>query len=201
MIIREVNMPSEKSLIELIKKKDESAFVQMYEMYSGRLFGVCLRYSQNRADAEDLLQESFVKIYENLKKFQGSGSLEGWLRRITVNICINHYRKFKKEKVIASDNFVVDDVVDETVFSKIETDRILELIQELPDGYRMVFNLYVVEGYKHNEIAGMLGISESTSKTQFLKARKQLMDKVIKLYPQLVDKDTYNKKNKKLVLK
>jgi len=195
-------MPSEERLIELIRKGNESAFVQMYEMYSGRLFGVCLRYSKNRADAEDLLQESFVKIYENLKNFQGSGSLEGWLRRITVNICINHYRKSKNEKVIASDNFIVDDVVNETVFSKIETERILELIQELPEGYRLVFNLHVIEGYKHSEIAEMLGTSENTSKTQLLKARKQLMEKVIKLYPKLVDKakDDNSGTNKKLVL-
>jgi len=195
-------MPSEERLIELIKKGNESAFVQMYEIYSGRLFGVCLRYSKNRADAEDLLQESFVKIYENLKNFQGSGSLEGWLRRITVNICINHYRKSKNEKVIASDNFIVDDVVNETVFSKIETERILELIQELPEGYRLVFNLHVIEGYKHNEIAELLGTSENTSKTQLLKARKQLMEKVIKLYPNLIDKtkDNDNGTNKKLVL-
>ena len=195
-------MPSEERLIELIKKGNESAFVQMYEIYSGRLFGVCLRYSKNRADAEDLLQESFVKIYENLENFQGSGSLEGWLRRITVNICINHYRKSKNEKVIASDNFIVDDVVNETVFSKIETERILELIQELPEGYRLVFNLHVIEGYKHNEIAELLGTSENTSKTQLLKARKQLMEKVIKLYPNLIDKtkDNDNGTNKKLVL-
>ena len=190
-------MPSEERLIKLIKKGNKSAFVTMYEMYSGRLFAVCLRYSKNRADAEDLLQESFVKIYENLKNFQASGSLEGWLRRITVNICINHYRKSKTEKVIASDNFVVDDIVDETVFSKIETESILELIQELPEGYRIVFNLYVIEGYKHSEIAEMLNISENTSKTQLLKARKQLMEKVIKLYPNIVD----NKKDKNLVLK
>ena len=195
-------MPSEERLIELIKKGNESAFVTMYEMYSGRLFGVCLRYSKNKADAEDLLQESFVKIYENLKNFQGSGSLEGWLRRITVNICINHYRKSKTEKVIASDNYVVDDIVNETVFSKIETERILELIQELPEGYRLVFNLHVIEGYKHNEIAELLGYSENTSKTQLLKARKQLMEKVIKLYPNLVDKakEQDNETNKKLVL-
>lgn len=196
-------MPSEKRLIELIKKGNESAFVTMYEMYSGRLFGVCLRYSKNRADAEDLLQESFVKIYENLKNFKGSGSLEGWLRRITVNICINYYRKLKTEKVIAVDNFVVDGIVNENVFSKIETERILELIQELPEGYRLVFNLYVIEGYKHNEIAEILGSSENTSKTQLLKARKQLMEKVIKLYPNLIDnsKDSDKGKNKKLVLK
>jgi RNA polymerase sigma-70 factor (ECF subfamily) len=195
-------MPSEERLIELIKKGNESAFVTMYEMYSGRLFGVCLRYSKNKADAEDLLQESFVKIYENLKNFQGSGSLEGWLRRITVNICINHYRKSKNEKVIASDNYVIDDIVNETVFSKIETERILELIQELPEGYRLVFNLHVIEGYKHNEIAELLGFSENTSKTQLLKARKQLMEKVIKLYPNLVDKakEQDNGTNKKLVL-
>jgi len=195
-------MPSEERLIELIKKGNESAFVTMYEMYSGRLFGVCLRYSKNKADAEDLLQESFVKIYENLKNFQGSGSLEGWLRRITVNICINHYRKSKNEKVIASDNYIVDDIVNETVFSKIETERILELIQELPEGYRLVFNLHVIEGYKHNEIAELLGFSENTSKTQLLKARKQLMEKVIKLYPNLVDKakEQDNGTNKKLVL-
>jgi len=192
-------MPSEKRLIELIKEGNESAFVQMYEMYSGRLFGLCLRYAKNRADAEDLLQESFVKIYKNLENFNGSGSLEGWLRRITINICINYYRKIKTEKVIVTDNFI-DDVINETVFSKIETEQILKLIQELPEGYRLVFNLHVIEGYKHNEIAEMIGTSENTSKTQLLKAKKQLKEKLIKLYPNLIDKAKGNKgTNKKLV--
>lgn len=195
-------MPSDERLIELIKKGNESAFVSLYEKFSGRLFGVCLRYSKNSADAEDLLQESFVKIHENIQNYKGTGSFEGWLRRITVNNCINYYRKVVNEKVITSDNFVVDDIVDETVFSKLATDNILNLIQELPEGYRVVFNMYVIEGYKHSEIAEIMGFTESTSKTQLLKARKQLMERVIELYPSLIEtkKGTDDKNNKKLVL-
>jgi len=195
-------MPSDERLIELIKKRDESAFVELYEKFSGRLFGVCLRYSKSSADAEDLLQESFVKIYENIQNYKGTGSFEGWLRRITVNNCINYYRKTITEKVIASDNYVVDDIVEETVFSKLATDDILNLIQELPEGYKIVFNMFVIEGYKHSEIAEILGFTESTSKTQLLKAKKQLMERVIELYPSLVEdhKGTDNKNDKKLVL-
>ena len=193
-------MPGDERLIELIRKGDESAFVALYEKYSGRLFGICLRYSKSSADAEDLLQESFVKIYENIQNYKGAGSFEGWLRRITVNNCINFYRKKANEKVIASDNYVVDDIVNETVFSKLTTEDILNLIQELPEGYRIVFNMYVIEGYKHSEIAEALGYTESTSKTQLLKAKKQLMEKVIKLYPSFVEKEQTNSKNKKLVL-
>ena len=195
-------MPSDERLIELIKKRDESAFVELYEKFSGRLFGVCLRYSKSSADAEDLLQESFVKIFENIQNYKGTGSFEGWLRRITVNNCINYYRKTITEKVIASDNYVVDDIVEETVFSKLATDDILNLIQELPEGYKIVFNMFVIEGYKHSEIAEILGFTESTSKTQLLKAKKQLMERVIELYPSLVEdhKGTDNKNDKKLVL-
>ena len=146
-------MLSEERLIKLVIKKKESAFLELYKRYSGRLFAVCLRYSKNRADAEDLLQESFVKIYENIDKYKGSGSFEGWLRRITVNNCINFYRKSLTEKVVAVENYTVDDIVEENIFSKITTDDILNLIQELPEGYRLVFNLFVIEGYKHSEIA------------------------------------------------
>ena len=193
-------MLSEKKLIELLKKNSESAFVELYNKYSPVLFGICLRYAKERTEAEDILQESFIKIYENIQSFKEKGSLEGWLKRIVVNVSINHYRKRIKESTVSTDEDIkYEDIIPENVFSELTNKELIGLIQRLPEGYRMVFNLYAIEGFKHNEIAELLGYTESTSKTQLMKAKKILQQYVFKLYPKIAKAYINSDKDKKLI--
>ncbi len=178
-------MLDEKRLINLLKNKSESAFVELYNNYSKALFGICLRYSKEKTDAEDILQESFIRIFQNIESFDNIGSFEGWLKKIVVNVSINYYRKKVKSIIEFTDEEKFENAVDTNVFSELTSKEILQLVQSLPEGYRIIFNLFAIEGYKHNEIAEMLQITESTSKTQFMKAKKALINKVFKLYPNL----------------
>ena len=193
-------MLNEKKLIELLKKNSESAFVELYNKYSPVLFGICLRYTKERTEAEDILQESFIKIYENIDSFKSEGSLEGWLKRIVVNVSINHYRKKIKENTVSTDDEITyEEIIPENIFSELTSKELISLIQLLPEGYRMVFNLYAIEGFKHNEIAEMMGYTESTSKTQLMKAKKMLQQYVFKLYPKIAKAYTDSDKDKKLI--
>jgi len=193
-------MLNEKKLIELLKKNSESAFVELYNRYSPVLFGICLRYSKERTEAEDILQESFIKIYENIDNFKSEGSLEGWLKRIVVNVSINHYRKKIKENTVSTDDEIrYEEIIPENVFSELTSKELIGLIQLLPEGYRIVFNLYAIEGFKHNEIAEMMGYTESTSKTQLMKAKKLLQQHVFKLYPKIAKAYIDSDKEKKLI--
>ncbi len=178
-------MLDEKRLINLLKNKSESAFVELYNNYSKALFGICLRYSKEKTDAEDILQESFIRIFQNIESFNNIGSFKGWLKKIVVNVSINYYRKKVKSIIEFTDEEKFENAVDTNVFSELTSKEILQLVQSLPEGYRIIFNLFAIEGYKHNEIAEMLQITESTSKTQFMKAKKALINKVFKLYPNL----------------
>jgi RNA polymerase sigma-70 factor (ECF subfamily) len=178
-------MLDEKRLINLLKNKSESAFVELYNNYSKALFGICLRYSKEKTDAEDILQESFIRIFQNIESFNNIGSFEGWLKKIVVNVSINYYRKKVKSIIEFTDEEKFENAVDTNVFSELTSKEILQLVQSLPEGYRIIFNLFAIEGYKHNEIAEMLQITESTSKTQFMKAKKALINKVFKFYPNL----------------
>ena len=191
-------MPSEEGLIEMFKTNAEKAFAELYNRYSPVLYGICLRYSKNEADAEDILQETFITVFNKIKQYRSEGSLEGWLKRIAVNTSINFYRKKIRLGTVSNDDIFFDFEIEETVFSKLTNDELVNLIRQMPEGYRMVFNLYVIEGYKHNEIADMLGVSESTSKTQLLKAKKYLKALVLKTYPEIA-KAYLNKDNSKLI--
>jgi len=194
-------MLSEKKLIKLLKENPETAFVELYNKYSPVLFGICLRYAKERAEAEDILQESFIKIYKNIGSFKNEGSLEGWLKRIVVNININYYRKKIKQNTVSSDDdgFFYEEIIKENIFSELTSKELLDLIQRLPEGYKTVFNLYVIEGYKHNEIAEMLNITESTSKTQLMIAKKTLQQFVFKLYPKIAKTYIESEGNKTLI--
>ncbi len=151
----------------------------LYKTYSPKMFGVCLRYSGNADDAQDILQEGFVKVFKNLSRFRGEGSFEGWIRRIFVNTAIEHYRrKVNMYPVTENQENTIEDK-DWTAFDRLALKDLLEIIQELSPGYRTVFNLYVVEGYTHKDIADMLGISEGTSKSQLARA-KAILQNVIK---------------------
>ena len=150
----------------------------LYENYSRRLYHICLRYSGDEDEAKDILQDGFIKVFVQLKTFDSNkGSFEGWIKRIFVNTSIDYYRK--KSQIISSvglenisDHIKEED--DEEPDYDLSEEQILEMVRELPTGYRIVFNLYVIEELSHKEIAAMLGISENTSKTQLFKAKKSL---------------------------
>ncbi len=150
----------------------------LFQQYSGKLLAVCIRYTRHRMEAEDVLQDAFIKIFKNLEKFEGKGSFEGWMRRIVVNTALKNYNKssFKKEKIGLQD--YQEGAMDPDVIASLYQEELLKVIEELPNGYRIVFNLYVIEGFSHKEIAKELDIQESTSRSQLVKARKMLQSKI-----------------------
>ena len=150
----------------------------LYKKFSPKMYAICLRYAGNTDDAQDLLQEGFIKIYKNLEKFRNEGSFEGWMRRVFVNTSIEHFRrKVNLNSITENEEKGIEDSTWNVLDSLAEKD-IIQLIQELSNGYRTVFNLYVVEGYSHKEIGDMLGISEGTSKSQLARAKMILQKKV-----------------------
>lgn len=163
----------DKALIEACKRGEEKALKALYDKHSGIMYAICLRYMGNEDDAKDALQEGFIKVYRNISKYAFSGSFEGWLKRIFVNTSIEQIRKRKRH----SD---VDDVKTQFEMAKswqvnqMDAEKIMQLVQQLPSGYRTVFNMYCVDGFSHKEIAAQMGYTESTSKTQLFKARKLL---------------------------
>jgi len=163
-------------LIEKCKQQDANAQSTLYKKYSGILFGICLKYSPNRAEAEDNLQDAFITIFSRVEQYQGKGSFEGWIKRITVNTALQKYRKKKTFEI--SNEAQIEDAEVEVEQTNVPLDFLLKIIQELPDRYRLVFNLYVLDGYSHKEIASMLGISDGTSKSNLARARMILKTKV-----------------------
>lgn len=143
------------------------------------MLSICRQYVKDVQQAEDIMITAFMKVFTNLKAFEHKGSFEGWIRRIMVNECISYLRVQKKVKFM-EDEFFVEDTFN-NIESQFSVEDIQSLIDSLPDGYRMVFNLYAIEGFKHQEIAKMLGINEGTSKSQFSHARKMLKDQINKL--------------------
>ena len=142
-----------------------------YKKFSPKMYGVCLRYSGNAEDANDLLQEGFIKVFKNLEKFRGDGSFEGWVRRIFVNTSIEHFRKkVKLYNVTEVQENTIEDIELNILDSMAEKD-IIALVHELSPGYKAVFNMHVIEGYSHKEIADILGITEGTSKSQLARAK------------------------------
>lgn len=164
-------MRTEKEIIEGCLANKASAQEDLYNLYSRRMMSVCLRYTKSRFEAEDIFHEAFVKVFKNISYWKG-GSFEGWVRRIFVNTAINHYHKNKKffDHVDASEAEFNIPSLDDAI-SHISTQELLQLINKLPEGYRLIFNLYAIEGYSHKEIASMLNIAEGTSKSQLSKAK------------------------------
>lgn len=169
----------EQKLIEGCIKGNARAQKELFDHFAGEMFGVCLYYSSTRADAEDTLHEGFLKVFRNIHTFKGEGSLKGWIRRIIINTALEKFRK--KNPVFLSDNqhFDPPDIPDrDEIFSNIHAEELITIIQELTPQYRMVFNLYALEGLSHKEIAEKLGISEGTSKSNLARARTILQQKV-----------------------
>ena len=174
---------TEQELIRACKKGDRQAQELLYRRYSPRLYGVCLRYASSKEEAEDFLQEGFIKIYRNLYKYKPTGSFSAWLYRLMVNVALEKIRQNQKRKnQISIDQLVNDPEVSEDIFSGFGARTIIKMVQQLPEGYRVVFNLYVIEGYSHKEIASLLDITESTSKSQLSRAKatlRKLLEKVV----------------------
>ncbi|MBF4494601.1 RNA polymerase sigma factor [Flavobacterium sp. JLP] len=166
----------ETKIIKLAVENNRQAQQQIYSKFSSKMLSVCRQYIKDIQLAEDVMITAFMKVFTNLKNFEHKGSFEGWIRRIMVNECISYLRVQKKVK-FAEDEFFVEESFNE-IDSQFTVEQIQFLIDALPDGYKMVFNLYAIEGYKHNEIAKMLGINEGTSKSQLSHARKMLQTQI-----------------------
>jgi RNA polymerase sigma-70 factor (ECF subfamily) len=170
---------NEEQLVKSCLKGEKSSQRQFYDLYSRKMMGVCLRYANDVADAEDFLQEGFIKVFQKLKSFEFKGSLEGWVRKIIINSILDTLRK--QGNVSFTEHIDLANSIEESssIYQQLNAKELLKIIQELPIGYRTVFNLYAIEGYQHNEISKMLNITESTSKSQYLKAKEQLQKRVI----------------------
>jgi RNA polymerase sigma-70 factor (ECF subfamily) len=166
----------ETEIIKLAVENNRQAQQQIYSRFSSKMLSVCRQYIKDIQLAEDVMITAFMKVFTNLSKFENRGSFEGWIRRIMVNECISYLRVQKKVK------FTEEEIYVEESFNEIDSQFTVEqiqfLIDALPDGYRMIFNLYAIEGYKHHEIATMLGINEGTSKSQLSHARKMLQTQI-----------------------
>jgi RNA polymerase sigma-70 factor (ECF subfamily) len=170
------------SLDELIKdckKNNTKAQGELYKLFSSKLFSVCLKYSRSHAEAQDNLQDAFIIIFNKINQFKNKGSFEGWLKRITINTTLQRYRKTALFQIV--DEAAIEDKtveVDEDDSNEIPLHFLLDIIQDLPDRYRLVFNLYVLDGYSHKEISELLKITIGTSKSNLNRARALLKDRV-----------------------
>lgn len=154
--------------------------MSLYKQYSPLLLGVCMRYVHEKSEAQDILQEGFLKIFKSIKEYSGKGHFENWMKRIMVNTAITHFHKEKKHYYHEE----IDDVneadmhIDFAPDAEIELKELHQLLKTMPEGYKLIFNLYAIEGYKHKEIAEKLNIDESTSKTQFMRAKKWIVKRI-----------------------
>lgn len=173
---------TEEEIINGCVKQDMKCQKMLFDRYSGKMFAVCLRYTSSVEDAEDVLQEGFVRVFRYLHSFKNQGSLEGWIRRVIVNVALRHFQKCKSRQEIVYQDYHTDLSVVPEILGQLSEQDLLQVINELPEGYRIVFNLYAIEGYSHAEIGKLLEIQESTSRSQLTKARKILYDKIRKIY-------------------
>lgn len=166
---------TDQELVKQCMEGKREAQLALFNQHAGKMLTICRRYFDNIEEAEDVLQEGFIKVFERLHQWQGSGPLGGWIRTVMINTALTQLRSNKKWQ----NNTAIDDAIslssdDANALESMSAEEILQLIQEMPSGYRTVFNLFVIEGYGHKEIGELLGISENTSKTQFLKSKEWL---------------------------
>jgi len=175
-------MQSGHKLVEQCKKNNLKAQKEFYEHFAPKMFGICIRYARNQVDAEDILQESFIKIFSKMDDFRFEGSLEGWVRRAVVNTSINFYHKKSREwENVGIEALMYNESNQNEIHDDLSVNEMIDLLHTLPDIYRSVFNLCIIEGYKHQEISEMLGIPENTSKSYLLRARKLMQEKINEL--------------------
>lgn len=168
-------------LMEGCKAGDRKMQELLYRQTSAKMLALCMRYAKDRMEAEDSLQMGYVKIFQKVKEYRGEGSFEGWIRRIMVNTAIESYRRNIKSMNVVPIEDAYEQPSTGFDFSRLGMQDLLKIIQKLADGYRMVFNMYVIEGYSHKEIAELLGISEGASKSQLSRARAILKEEIIKM--------------------
>ena len=170
-------------VIEGCIRNKRKAQIRLYEQYAPMLLAVCLRYVADKSEAEDILQEAFFKILKSIKEYTGKGHFENWMRKIVVNTAITYFHREKKHYYHEDIEEVHDAElqVDLSPDKEFEVKELQQLFTRMPDGYRVIFNLYAIEGYKHREIAKKLGIEESTSKSQYLRAKNWLIKEMKKL--------------------
>lgn len=163
-------------LINNCKKNDVQAQSQLYKLFAGKLFSLCLKYSKNHAEAQDNLQDAFVTIFNKIAQYNHKGSFEGWMKRITINTALQRYRSAVVFDIVKEEQ--IEEVYVEIDEDSLSMDYLLSIIQELPDRYRLVFNLYALDDYSHKDIAEMLNISTGTSKSNLARARLILKEKI-----------------------
>lgn len=177
------------NIVKACLKGDSWAQAELYKQYASRLYAICLRYANDEDEAKDILQEGFIKIFDKLQQYKNIGSFEGWMRKIIVNTALERIRKESRfllvedETMIANDHYKYEHILEE-----IGEQELLEMIQELSAQYRMVFNLYAIEGYSHKEISKKLDISEGTSKSNLSRARETLKRKIEIRYNTIIGK-------------
>ena len=169
----------EQNIIKGCIKGDKKSQYDLYNRFKKDVFGLCLRYAKDRAEAEDKMQEGFIKVYTDLYQYRPIGPLGGWIRRVVINSCLRFIRKRKRLVFNEySDQMSMALKSDDNVISDLGAKDLIKVIQKLPEGYRLVFNLYVIEGFSHKEIAEQLGISVNTSKSQLSRAKAYLRKKI-----------------------
>lgn len=161
-------------LVERCREGDQRACCKVYEQYASAMYTVCKRFVSDAQLAEDLMQEGFIKAFSNLQQFQGKSSFGAWLKRIVINRCLDEVQKKRPEFTDLPAEDLVEEEKEEPFSDVLNPEVIKRAVNELPEGYRVIFNLFLVEGYSHDEIGGMLGISSSTSRSQFTRAKQKL---------------------------
>jgi RNA polymerase sigma factor (sigma-70 family) len=175
-------MREDTTLVIACLKGDPRAQKALFEKFAPKMFAVCLRYMGDSDDAQDTLQDGFVKVFSKLSDFKNEGVLEGWIRRIIVNTCLDAIRKNQKTKFDVSLTDVEYQLeYNDNGLQSLELEELMNLVQSMPNGYRVVFNMFAIEGYSHKEIGEKLGINENTSKSQYLRARSFLRERIEKL--------------------
>lgn len=165
-------------LIKACKKQNIKAQSQLYQMYKDDLYILCLKYCRNKEEAQDNLQDAFLEIFSSIKTYKGNGSFEGWLKRITINKAIDSFKKNKHINIEINNDILMDTNFDSEALDTIPLNQILKLVQALPTQYRLVFNLFELDGYTHNNISELLNISINTSKSNLHRARRILQTKI-----------------------
>ncbi|MCX2451179.1 RNA polymerase sigma factor [Pedobacter sp. PLR] len=168
-------------LMEGCKAGNRKMQEALYQQTASKMLVVCMRYAKDRMEAEDVLQMGFIKIFQKIGEYRGEGSFEGWMRRVMVNTAIESYRKNLRSLNVVPIEDAYEQPGSGFDFSRLGMQDLLKLIQQLSDGYRMVFNMYIIEGYSHKEIAATLGISEGASKSQLSRARAILREEIVKM--------------------
>ncbi len=165
-------------IVQQCLQNDKRAQKALFELYAGKMMALCRRYARTQEEAEDFLQEGFIRLFRYLGSYDGKGSFDGWVRRIFVNTAIRHYHRQKKHNQVNDFEAEHHERIPQNAISQLSELELISLINRMPEGYRLVFNMYIVEGYSHREIGELLDIGESTSRSQLLKARKWLQHKI-----------------------